>query len=97
MLTPKQRKYLEAFAHHMKPELFIGKNGLTPDVSASARDNIDKNELLKVKLQRSCTDDKDSIVHTLAERIGAEVVRILGNTVIMFKQKREKSAYTLPR
>lgn len=96
MLTPKQRKYLETFAHHMKPELFVGKNGLTPDVAASARDNIDKNELLKVKLQRSCAEEKDTIVQTLAERIGAEIVRVLGNTVILFKQKHEKSAYTLP-
>ncbi len=97
MLTPKQRKYLEAFAHHMKPEVYIGKNGLTPDVAASARDNIDKNELLKVKLQHACLDNKDTIVVTLAERIGAEVVHILGNTIVLFKQKREKSAYTLPR
>ncbi len=96
MLTSKQRKYLESYANSMKPEVYIGKNGLTTEVAASARDNIDKNELLKVKLQRSCVDEKDTIIQTLSERIGAEIVRVIGNTVIMFKKNTKKSRFTLP-
>lgn len=97
MLSSKQRKYLEKAAHTLKPVVYIGKNGLTPEVSKSARENINRNELLKVKILKEAPVDKMEISQILAERIGGETVSIIGNIIIIFKQKREKSRFTLPK
>ena len=96
MLTPKQRKYLEKEAHEMTPTAFIGKNGLTATVVHAVVENIDKNELIKVKIQKESPVDKREAAQKIAETSGAEILRIIGGTIILVKPLKENSRFTLP-
>ena len=44
-----QRKYLRGVAHGLKPVVFIGQKGLTPEVLSSAEKAFERHELIKVK------------------------------------------------
>ncbi|MBN2726942.1 ribosome assembly RNA-binding protein YhbY [Candidatus Mcinerneyibacteriota bacterium] len=96
MLTPKQRKYLEKEAHEMTPTAFIGKNGMTATVVHAVIENIDKNELIKIKIQKDAPVEKREVAAELAEAAGAEVVRLIGGTIILFKPLKENSRFPLP-
>ncbi|MBF0844747.1 YhbY family RNA-binding protein, partial [Streptococcus danieliae] len=55
-LTSKQRAFLKAEAHHMKPIIQIGKNGLNNEIKTSIRNALDARELIKVTLLQN-TDE----------------------------------------
>ena len=95
-----QRKYLRGLAHTMKPVIFIGQKGLTPQVVNSAKDAIESHELIKVKFNDfKEKEQKEEISARIEEETGAENVGMIGHTVIFYRQKTdpEKRRISLPR
>ena len=48
-INSSQRQKLKALAHHLKPVINIGKEGLGDGVIYSILENLEKNELIKIK------------------------------------------------
>ena len=49
MLNSRQKKFLRAKAHHLKPAVLIGKSGVTGGCLKSIDGAIKSHELIKVK------------------------------------------------
>lgn len=98
MLNPKQRQYLKAKAHALKPVLHVGKLGITPAVAAEIDLVLESLELIKVKLNKNSFEDEATVVAALQARIqGLEHVWTIGHTLLFFRPSRDKpSRYTLP-
>ncbi len=98
MLTPKQRQFLKAKAHGLKPVVQIGKGGVTPALMAELDTMLDSLELVKIKLNQNTFEDKESVVQALCARVeGAEFVWMVGHTLLFFRPSRTKpTAYPLP-
>ena len=52
-------------------------------------------ELIKVKILETCTTSKEEIADELSQNTGAEIVQILGRTIILYRES-EKELYQLP-
>ena len=89
-LTSKQRAYLNGLAQTMKPIIQIGKNGLNDQIKTSVRQALDARELIKLNLLQNTDEDAREVAEILEEEIGAEVVRVIGRVVILFKQSSKK-------
>ncbi len=50
-ITKTQQKFLRSKAHHLKPVLWIGQNGLTESVTAEIELALNHHELIKIKLR----------------------------------------------
>ena len=99
-LTKYQRKYLRGIAHGLKPVVFIGQKGLTPEVLLSAETAFNDHELIKVKFNEFKEKDrKAEIVDRLEKETGCERVGIIGHTAILYRQQKdpEKRKISLPR
>lgn len=73
-----------------KPTVWIGKNGLTPDLIDEAKRQLDNVEVVKVKLHSVIDKSTEEIASTLAEEAGGEIVDIRGRSFIIYKPvKRE--------
>jgi len=84
-LNTKQKKYLKALSHHIKPKINIGKDGLTDGVILSINEYIEKKELIKVKFSQN----KENKRHTSAlicDKVNCELVSIIGNNLIIYKK-----------
>jgi RNA-binding protein len=46
---------------------------------------------------KNCFDDPRSLAEMVAERTKSEVVQVIGRKIVLFRQKKENSKYTLPR
>ncbi|MBW1924630.1 MAG: ribosome assembly RNA-binding protein YhbY [Deltaproteobacteria bacterium] len=83
-----QRKYLRGIAHHMRPVVTIGKEGLSPSVLGAVETALDAHELIKVKFADFKEKEQK---HEIASRIetGAhcEVVGMIGHVVLFFRQQ----------
>ena len=78
------------------PILQIGKSSVTTELVASVSEAIEKRELIKLHILQNCDDDAKEIANTIAERTQSTVVQIIGKKIVLFKQKKKDSAYTLP-
>ena len=97
-LTKTQRQFLRKAAHDLKPVVHIGKNGLSENLFGSAEIALDAHELIKVKFQ-DLKDEKREVAQELADQTRAQLIYIIGNTAILYRQQAdaEKRRINLPR
>ena len=95
MLTGKQKRYLRGKAHHLNAIFQIGKDGLHETQIIGIDEALESRELIKVKILESCQQDKNEIASELSLKLDAEIVQILGRTIILYRES-EKEIYRLP-
>ncbi|MFN8012856.1 MAG: ribosome assembly RNA-binding protein YhbY [Holophagaceae bacterium] len=98
MLTPRQRQFLKAEAHHLKPVVHVGKAGITPALVAELDVMLDSLELIKVKINQNSFEDKQTVIDGLLGKLeGLEHVWTVGHTMLFFRASRTKETkYPLP-
>ena len=97
-LTSKQRAYLRKLAHHLKPVVFVGSDGITPSVLGSMAEAFNTRELLKIKLQESAPLSVREAADRLTEGVeGSHSVQIIGRTIVLFRADPENPEIRLPR
>ncbi len=96
-MTSKQRAYLKSKASVMDPIFQIGKSSVTTENIEAINEALEKRELIKLHVLKNCMDDPNEIARALAEHTRSEVVQVIGKKIVLFRQKRKDSAYTLPR
>lgn len=98
MLNPKQRQFLKAQAHHLKPVVHIGKSGVTEGLAQELDQMLDSLELMKIKLNQNTFEDEASVAESLVAKVpGLMHVWTIGHTVLVFRPSRTKpTAYPLP-
>ncbi|HKZ16374.1 MAG TPA: ribosome assembly RNA-binding protein YhbY [Geobacteraceae bacterium] len=89
MLTGKQKRYLRGLGHSLKPVVTIGKGEISEAVCEETTAALDFHELIKVKILESCLTDRHEIADSLAQECSAEVVQVLGRTILLYKKGRE--------
>lgn len=96
MLTGKQKRFLRAEAHHLKPIFQVGKIGVNENMVEQISDALEKRELIKVSVLQNCLEDKDVVAEQLSEGAKAEIVQIIGNSIILYKESDEDKQIQLP-
>lgn len=89
MLTGKQKRFLRALGHGLKPVIQIGKKELEAGVVAETEAALVCHELVKVKLLESCMLDRHEAADALAAACGAEVAQLLGRTFLLYRRADE--------
>jgi len=96
MLSGKQKRFLRAEAHHLKPIFQVGKSGVTENMVEQLKDALEKRELIKVNILQNCLEDKHTVADKLSSGTGAELVQIIGNNVVLYKESAENKQIALP-
>ncbi|WP_099158572.1 ribosome assembly RNA-binding protein YhbY [Virgibacillus ndiopensis] len=96
MLTGKQKRFLRSEAHHLKPIFQVGKTGVNENMIEQINEALEKRELIKVSILQNCLEDKDDVAVQIAEGTKAEVVQIIGNNIVLYKESKENKHIKLP-
>ncbi len=98
MLNVKQRQFLKAEAHRLKPVVHIGQAGVTPALAAELDVMLDSLELVKIKINPNSFEDKATVIAALCGKVeGLEHVWTVGHTLLFFRASRTKTTqYPLP-
>ncbi|WP_019536059.1 ribosome assembly RNA-binding protein YhbY [Paenibacillus ginsengihumi] len=97
MLTGKQKRYLRSLAHHLNPIFQVGKGGVNDHLIRHIAEAIEVRELMKVSVLNNCMDDPREIADELARGAEAEVVQVIGKTIVLYKESRDHKTIELPR
>lgn len=95
MLSGKQKRYLRALGHGLKPVVLVGKNDINSTLTEETVAALAAHELIKIKLLESCQMDRHEAAASLAQAADAEVAQILGRTILLYRQG-EKAKIELP-
>ena len=96
MLTGKQKRFLRAEAHHLTPIFQVGKGGVNENLIKQIDETLEVRELIKVSILDTCGEDKGDVAERLAEGSGAELVQVIGRTVVLYKESKENKKIELP-
>jgi RNA-binding protein len=97
MLTGKQKSFLRSKAHHLNPIFQVGKGGVNDNMIKQITEVLEARELIKVSILQNCDDDRDTVAEQLSRGAKAEVVQVIGNTIVLYKESRENKQLVLPR
>jgi RNA-binding protein len=97
MLTGKQKRFLRSKAHHLSPIFQVGKGGVNEKMIKQINEALEARELMKVTVLQNCEEDKDVIAAQLSEGAKAELVQIIGNIIVLYKESKENKQLILPR
>jgi RNA-binding protein len=96
MLTGKQKRFLRSEAHHLNPIFQVGKSGVNENMIKQISEALEARELFKISVLQNCEDDKDTVAEQLVNGTGAELVQVIGNTVVLYKESKENKQLRLP-
>lgn len=89
-LSGSAKRHLIKLAHDLKPILHVGKNGVSSNLIAAIDKTLMNHELIKVKFLDHKSERKE-LSMAIAEKTGSELLRVIGNTAIFYKESRDSS------
>ncbi len=87
-LNSSQRRHLMRIAHHLDPQVIVGKQGVTDTLVRSVAESLEAHELIKLKFNEF-KDDKQPHVDAIVRRTGAQHVATRGHVVTLYRQHPE--------
>lgn len=85
MLRGKQKRYLRAQAHNMRPIFSVGKNGLTAAWLDQLTGALEKRELIKINLQQSAEATVDETKAYIEGNTEIQVVQTIGRVLVLYR------------
>ena len=89
MLTGKQKRFLRSKAHHLQPIFQVGKGGVSENMIKQIDNALEARELMKISVLQNCEEDKETVADQLVNGTHAELVQIIGNIIVLYKESRE--------
>lgn len=97
MLTGKQKRFLRSQAHHLSPIFQVGKGGVNDAMIKQISEALEVRELIKISILQNCEDEKHEVAEALAKGASAELVQLIGLTVVLYKASKNNKRIELPK
>lgn len=95
LLTSKQRAALRSMANGYETILQIGKDGVTGNVIKQTYDALTARELIKMRVLDGAPLSAREAADSLAEKVGADVVQVIGTRFVLFRRNTKKPVIKL--
>lgn len=89
IITSKQRAYLRGLASTLDPIYRIGKGSITPEITKGIDEALEARELIKINVLNNCADDPREIGETIAARTRSQLVQVIGNKIILYRESKK--------
>ena len=84
-VSEKQKRELRGRGHALKPVVTIGSAGLTPAVMREIDLSLEHHELMKVKVGSGDREQRATIVQTICDELGAELIQSIGHMALIYR------------
>ena len=96
MDTSTKNKF-KAQAHHLKPVIIIGSQGVTAPLIKETDNALNTHELIKVKVNAEDKNARQDIAMALCDALKAEFIQLIGSIAIIYRKKKEKANKKNPK
>ena len=97
MITPKMRRRIKRELSSEKPTIWIGKNGATEQVIAEISRQLEKREMVKIKILKSAlrNEEAKAVASKTAQQTGANLIDVRGHTIMLYKRRKREGEKSL--
>ena len=96
MLKGKQRSYLRGIAN-VSPAIFqVGKGGISDNLIKQFDEALEARELVKATVLKNSDLTPRQVCEELASVLQAEIVQVIGNRFVLYRQSKENKVIQLP-
>lgn len=95
MITEKQKRFLRAKAHHLKPVVIVGNAGISEGVLNEIEAALTHHELIKVRINAE-RDDRKTMANAICKQTSADLVQVIGHIAILYRPAK-KPVIHLPK
>lgn len=88
-MTSKQRAYLRSMATTLQPIFQVGKGEISENMTEQISNALEARELMKVKVLENSLYTAREAAEIIAEETGAEVVTVIGNKFVLYKESEK--------
>jgi RNA-binding protein len=90
-ITTRMKRHVKHELKDEKPTIWIGKDGLTPQLSNEIENQLKKKKMLKIKILKSALqqDTAQTIASKAAEQTGASLVEVRGHVFILYRRHKK--------
>jgi len=73
-----------------KPTIWVGKEGATPQIVNEISRQLEKKEIVKVRILKSALKDEEakSVASKIAEQTASTLIEVRGHTLILYKRRK---------
>jgi len=96
-LTGKQRQFLRALAHPLKPTVQIGQAGLTAQVVSAIDIALRTHELIKVKVGGEGETPARDLIPEIEKATKSVVAQVIGHVLVVYRRRAKDPKIQLPR
>lgn len=93
-LTGALRRYLRGLANPMKPQVVIGKSGLSAQVIDAINEALDSHELIKIRFLEF-KDEKKAMSAEIAKTCRCEMAGMVGHVALFYRQQPDPQKRTI--
>ena len=98
LVEGRSRAHLRSLAHHLKPILQVGTEGVSEAFLRSLEEAFNTRELLKVKVLEGAPEEARATGDAIAARLpNAHVAQTIGRTLVLYRRHPEKPEIRLPK
>ena len=95
MVNQKQKKQLKALAHHLKPVVQIGKEGVFDNVIKSTKDSLLAHQLIKVHVSSSCALSVNEVALELSVATKATIIQTIGRMIVLYSPSKDRRQWLI--
>lgn len=95
-LSNYDKRHLRGLAHSMDAIARIGSKRVTEGVIAHVDELLENRELIKLKLLDAEREEVEEARDALVEATGAELVQMIGGTLVLFRRRAHEPEIRLP-
>lgn len=96
-MNGKQRAFLRKMAHDLDPIFQVGKGGVTPELTKSVGEALEKRELIKITILKNCMEDVKEVANTIAERSHSDIIQVIGRRFVLYRESKDNKEIELPK
>lgn len=90
-ITTKMKRHVRHELKEEGPTIWVGKEGLTPAVTAQVEKQLQRTKMVKIRILKSALvgDTAKAIATRTAEQVDAALVEIRGHVFIIYRRRRK--------
>ena len=93
MIASRIRRRIKRELSSKQPTIWIGKNGATKQVIGEISRQLEKKEMVKIRMSKSALTNKEAkaVASEITQQTGANLVDVRGHTIMLYKERKRRS------
>jgi RNA-binding protein len=90
-ITTRMKRHVRHKLKDENPTIWIGKEGLTPQLSSEIENQLEKKKMLKIRILKSALehDTAQTIASKAAEQASASLIEVRGHVFILYRRHKK--------